>query len=281
MKKKEVGLVVKSNALSEASYRLTPAEQGVILSCISQIRKDERVTDQTMYKISVSDYADLMGADPFSAYRDVKNAAIRLSERRVRIYNLPNGEGKIKNKNEVLITGWVQSIIYSDDGGEVSLRFSHDMLPYLTNLSKCFTKYKLKSISKMSSGYGIRLYEIIIGWLNQYKKESHEVSIEWIRKIFMLEEKYPRMHDLKKRVIEPAISDINMHSDLLVTWKLKKTGRKATHIEFIYKPKVNQSNKKSKQQNLESWKSHIEKHARPGESYAQTDARLKSKLAKI
>ena len=129
----------------------------------------------------------------------------------------------------------------------------------------------------MSSGYGIRLYELIISWLSQYKKESHEVSIEWIRRTFMLEDKYPRMHDLKKRVLEPAATDVNMHSDVSVTWKPKKTGRKVTHVEFAFKLKNEkpESKKKSKQQNLESWKSHIERHARAGESWEEASTRLK------
>ena len=214
--------VYKSNALMDASYRLTPSEQGIILSCISQIRKDEEVTDQTLYKVSVSNYIALTGADPNSAYRDIKNAALRLRGRMVKIYNLPNGGGKVKNKRQVLITGWVQSIIYSDDGGEVSLRFSHDMLPYLTNLSRCFTKYRLKDVAKMSSSYGIRLYELLKQWGSIGEKE---ISIEELKKAYQIEEKYKAIKDFKKYVLEPAVSDINAHSDLSVTWEQRKTGR--------------------------------------------------------
>ncbi|MFM9272208.1 replication initiation protein, partial [Halomonas elongata] len=33
--------VYKSNALIEASYRLTPAEQRIMLACIAQVRRDQ------------------------------------------------------------------------------------------------------------------------------------------------------------------------------------------------------------------------------------------------
>jgi plasmid replication initiation protein len=270
MEDKDGELVVKSNALVEASYRLTPAEQGIILACIGQIRKDEEVTSQTMYKVSVSSYSGLTKTPTNTAYRDVKQAALRLRNREVRIYNLPNGQGQIKNQQSVLVTGWVQSVIYSDKKGEVELRFNHDMIPYLTNLSKCFTKFNLKTVADMSSGYGIRLYEL----LSQWRGGEREVSLEYFCKIFMLNDKYSRIYDLKKRVIEPAIEDINKNSDLYVSWAQKKTGKKISHLIFKWK------NIKGKEKNTKNYKitrQVIEKHARPGESYNDVKARLSSK----
>lgn len=262
--------VYKSNALAEASYRLTPSEQGIILSCISQIRKDEEVTDQTMYKVSVSDYAALTGADPTSAYRDIKSAAMRLLGREVRIYSLPNKGGQIKNKRRVLITGWVQSIEYSDDGGEVCLRFSHDMLPYLTNLSKNFTKYALENVAKMTSSFGVRLYEILIQWNNQSRKEE-EVSVVWLKKTLQIETKYKAIKDFKKYVLEVAVADINKHSDLQVTWEQRKTGRRVTHLKFKFGLKKARPPKK-----IKLTEAYISKHANLGESRKNAIERLKA-----
>lgn len=40
--------VYKSNALIEASYRLSVAEQRIMLACISQVRRDEPITDEVL-----------------------------------------------------------------------------------------------------------------------------------------------------------------------------------------------------------------------------------------
>jgi len=279
----ETGLVIKSNALIEASYSLTIMEQAIILACIGQIRKDEVVTDKTMYKISVADYIDLTDADKGTAYRDMKNAVIRLRRREVRLFELPNGGGRVKNKGRVRIAGWVQTIEYSDDAGEVWLRFNHDMLPYLTNLSKNFTKYSLGNVSKMSSRFGIRLYELLVDWRkSKQNRQKHEVTLIWFKRAFGLEDKYPRANDLRKRVLDPAVKDINTHSDFCVSYAEKKTGRKITHLEFTFKLKKEKpKNTKSKQQNLESWKSYIESNARPGETYEQAGERLKKNNRKL
>jgi len=273
--------VYKSNSLVEASYRLTPAEQCIILSCISQIRKDEKITDETMYKVSVWDYINLTGADRGTAYRDMRDAAERLDGRRVRIYELPNGEGRVKNKGRMLKVGWVQTIAYSDGCGEVELRFNRDMLPYLTNISNNFTTYNLKDVAKMSSSFGIRLYELLVEWKDKYKTTEQEISVEQLRKLLQITGSYAAIKDLKKRVLEPAIADVNAHSNIQVSWEQKKTGRRVSHLKFIFKLKKDKSKPKKKEQlNLSGSrvlgidKAIIEKNARLGETYQQAAIRI-------
>lgn len=42
---------------------------------------------------------------------------------------------------------------------------------------------------------------------------------------------------LKKRVLDPAIKDINTHSNYQVSWTQRKTGRKVTHLTFEFSEK--------------------------------------------
>jgi plasmid replication initiation protein len=265
-------LVVKSNSLVEASYRLSLNEQRLILTCISQIRRDEFVTDELMYSISASEFAEVCGIDPKTAYRELQSAALTLKRREVRITQEPNGQRKRK---KTLIAGWVQSIEYTEGEGEVKLRFNHDIIPYLTELSKCFTSYKLKNVVSMSSSYGVRFYELLIQWKHLNERE---VSIEWLRHALVIEKKYGAIKDFKKYVLDPAIKDINKNSDLWVKWNQKKTGRKVTHIIFKFGFKEEKKIKREKQeikiQGIE--KSFIEKNARPGETYEQAALRLKA-----
>ena len=270
-------LVVKSNALIETSYQLSVNEQIIILACISQVRRDEPITDKTMYSISAPEFSTLCGSNIGLAYRDLKSAALKLRRREVRITNKPNGEGKRK---EVLVAGWVQSITYSDGSGLVSLRFNHDILPYLTELKRCFSSYELKNITRMSSAYGARLYELLVQWKDLGERD---VSITWLRSSFMLEKKYSQMCDFKKRVLEPAVKDINENSDLWVKWEQKKTGCKITHLKFKFGVKERQKNKPLKVETKIHGvkKSVIEKNSRPGETYEQAALRIKNKSREI
>lgn len=273
-------LVVKSNALIETSYRLTLVEQRVLLACISQVRRDEVLTDQVMYSVSAQEISELCDSDPKTAYRDLKAAALKLKRREVRITQEANGKGRLK---ETLIASWVQSIKYSDGDGVVSLRFNHDILPYLSELNRCFTSYKLKDVVRMSSSYGVRFYELFAQWGGTGERD---VSISWLREALQLEGKYNQIGDFKKRVLDPAIKDINKNSDLWVKLTQQKTGRKVTHLRFEFGLKGGSKAKKKKQENLSGSKilgvdkTIIEKKAKTGETYEQAAIRIKKEAAK-
>jgi len=259
----EHAMVYKSNSLTEASYRLSVAEQRIILACISQVHRCGPVTDEVMYTVSALDMAALTDTHEKTAYRDLQEAALRLKRREVRIEREPNGKSKRK---KVLVCGWVQTIAYDDEEGAVSLRFNKDMLPYLTELSAQFTKYRLKSIAQMDSAHAIRLYELLMQWRDIGQRE---MAIDWLRDKLQLQDKYPAIKDLKKRVIDIAISQINDLSDLTVSYTQKKTGRTVTSLVFTIKAKAEPKAKKPKID-----QAYVEKHARPGESYDQAFRRL-------
>lgn len=225
-------MVYKSNALVEAGYRLSVTEQRIILACISQVRRDEKVTDEVFYTVTAADLAKLSNTAVDAAYSELKAAAVRLKRREVRLTEEPNGLGK---KKEVMITGWAQTVTYRDGEGCIKLRFNRDILPYLTELQKEFTRYALSDVAKMNSAYAIRLYEVIMQWGTVGKRS---VSIEQLRDWLQLEDRYPLMADLRRWVIEPAIEQINQHTALAVTWKPRKAGRRITHLDLTFNPKV-------------------------------------------
>ena len=54
----------------------------------------------------------------------------------------------------------------------------------------------------------------------------------------MLNSEYQRVLDLKKRVIDPAVLQINEFSDLTVSYTQKKKGRTVTHFIFNFSQKA-------------------------------------------
>ncbi len=270
----ERAMVYKSNSLVEACYRLSVAEQRILLACISQVCRGEAITDEIMYSVSATEISALSETDCKTTYRDLKEAALRLKRREMRIEKVPNGNSCRKH---VLFIGWVQTIMYMENEGRVSLRFNKDMLPYLSELSAQFTKYRLKAVAKMDSSYAIRLYELLVQWR---ETREREVSIQWLRDIFQLGEKYPSIKDLKKRVIEPSVAQINEHSDLIVSYTQRKTGRNVTHLIFTFSPKEEPKPKKATARKPvkppAGSREYIEKHALPGETWEQAERRLRA-----
>lgn len=278
-------LIYKSNALIEASYRLSVYEQRIILGCIAQVRRDEPLTDQKLYTVSAQQIAQDAGVSVDRAYQHLKTASERLFRREVTLHEAPNGKGGAK----IRLTRWVQEVVYQKDQGTVALRFSQPMVPYLSQLTEQFTRYALTDVARMDSAHAIRLYELLCQWREAGQRE---VSVEWLREAFLLEGKYPAIKDLKKRVIEPAIEQINDLSPLWVKWDQRKTGRRVSHLVFTFgekkdskKPKKAANNKRIKAAASSSLAPEgramfrippdvIQQHRQPGDSWE--DAALKA-----
>ncbi|WP_180090379.1 replication initiation protein RepM [Acinetobacter sp. YH12219] len=215
--------VVKSNQVIEASYQLSAVEQRIVLAAISRIPKNQLITDDELYPVSVDELKQL-GVHEKTAYRDLKEGINRLYERSI---NLSIDDKSIKMR-------WVQEIQFLDSQSVIGIRFSKPILPFISNLSREFTKYALSDIAGINSGYGIRIYELLV----QYRQiGKREISVESLRTMLELGKKYPLFADFKKRVIDTAIDQINEYSPLKVTFEQKKTGRKVTHIIFSFKEK--------------------------------------------
>ena len=218
-------LVVKSNQVIEASYTLTTIEQRLILSAIAQIPKGEPVTDEVIYTVSVADLQKF-GANETTAYRDLKESVSRLFDRSI----------VLRSSDRTSRTRWVQKIDFMDSRGVIGIRFSKDILPFLSNLSTEFTKYLASDLIGVTSTYAIRLYELLVQYQSIGKREISVVDLRWM---FELQNKYPVWADLKRWVIDQAVKEINEFSPLSVTYETKKTGRKITsnNLRFKQKPK--------------------------------------------
>lgn len=222
MSKKE--LVVKSNQVIEASYRLSVTEQRVLLSAIAKIPKQVEVSDDVIYTVNVQDL-NKIGIHEKASYRELKLAVDRLYERSINF--IDGTTSKIR---------WVQRIDFNDSKSEIAIRFSKDILPYISNVKENFTQYLLSDVATMRSAYSFRLYEL----LAQYKKISKRlIAIDELRVMLDVGNRYKTTGNLIAWVIQPSIDEINELTNLIVTVEPKKTGRKYTHLEFIIKVKDN------------------------------------------
>lgn len=216
-------LVVKSNQVVEASYTLTTIEQRLLLSAIAQIPRGEDVTDEYVYAVSVDDLKRF-GANETTVYRDLKEGLNRLFDRSI----------ILRSGDQTRRTRWVQMIDYLDSKGIVGVRFSKDILPFISNLSTEFTKYLASDLVGITSAHAIRLYELLVQYRSIGKRE---ISVDDLRWMFELQDKYPVWADFKKRVIDQSLKEINNFSPITVTYDTKKTGKKITSIVFKFQDK--------------------------------------------
>lgn len=265
--------VCKSNKIIEASYKLSLNEQRVVLACIAQVNSVDALLKKDEFELSAKDFARLFGISEDRAYSELQSITKTLYQRSVTIHNPDPNRPKLKK----LETRWISSIGYLPEEGKITLCFAQKMLPYLSELKGQFTRYKLEHVGNMTSIYAIRLYELLMQWCTTGKRE---IEIDWLKKQFQIEDKYSAIKDLKKYVIDPAVKDINTHSNFAVSWTQRKTGRRVTHLIFTFHEK--QATPEKKQKNATPKEkmilgvplSEIEKQARIGESHEQAAGRI-------
>ena len=225
-------LVVKDNALMNASYNLDLVEQRLILLAIVEARESGKgINANDPLTVHAESYINQFGVARQTAYQALKDACDNLFARQFS-YQEINERGNTENVR----SRWVSEVRYVDAEATVKLIFAPVVIPLITRLEERFTQYEMKQISELSTGYAIRLYELLICWRTTGKTPVIELS-DFRQKMGVLDSEYQRMHDLKKRVLEPAIKQINEHTDITASYEQHKRGRTISGFSFRFKQK--------------------------------------------
>ncbi|MDC5234336.1 replication initiation protein RepM [Acinetobacter baumannii] len=230
-------LVVKDNALINASYNLEVTEQRLILLSIIRARETgQGISSDSKLEIHASDYASRFDVTKEAAYNALKNAVNNLFERKFSFKEIH----KDTNKEIVVKSRWVSRIAYVDDLAILEVTFAPDVVPLITRLEKHFTSYQLKQVAQLTSKYAIRLYEFLIAWRSTGKTPIISLS-EFREKLGLDINEYQKMINFKNRVLEPAIKQINELTDIYVKYEQYKSGRSISGLSFTFKQKKAES----------------------------------------
>lgn len=225
-------LVVKDNALMNASYNLDLVEQRLILLAIIEARESGKgINANDPLTVHAESYINQFGVHRVTAYQALKDACDNLFARQFS-YQSKSEKGNIQNHR----SRWVSEIIYIDTEATVKIIFAPAIVPLITRLEEQFTKYDIQQISDLSSAYAIRLYELLICWRSTGKTPIIELA-EFRNRVGVLDTEYHRIAHLKERVIEHSIKQINEHTDITASYEQHKKGRTITGFSFKFKQK--------------------------------------------
>ena len=229
-------LVVKDNALINASYNLDLVEQRLILLAIVEARESGKgINANDPLTVHAESYINQFGVHRNTAYQALKDACNDLFARQFS-YQKINERGNIENYR----SRWVSEIGYVDNEAVVKLIFAPAIVPLITRLEEHFTKYELQQVSNLSSAYAVRLYELLIAWRSTGSTPIIELS-DFRQRIGVLDTEYKRMERFKTSVLELAIKQINEHTDITVKYEQHKRGRSISGFSFNFKQKKKDS----------------------------------------
>lgn len=231
-------LVVKDNALIQASYMLDLVEQRLMLLAIMEARETGKgIAPDSLLQIHAHSYAEHFDVNKETAYAVMKDASKGLFDRYVTYHDKNPKTGKDRSFH----CRWVDKIGYEKDTGIVYLRFTHDVVPLITRLEQQFTSYDIEQISSLNSTYAIRLYELLIQWRSVGKTPLFDLQ-QFRQQLGVEPVQYKTMSNFKKYVLDFAVQQVNEHTDITVKYDQHKQGRTITGFTFNFKVKAKSKN---------------------------------------
>ncbi|MDY6469418.1 replication initiation protein RepM [Acinetobacter faecalis] len=224
-------LIVKDNALMNASYNLDLVEQRLILLAILEARESGKgINANDPLTVHAESYINQFGVARQTAYQALKDACKDLFARQFS-YQEKRERGRAN-----ITSRWVSQIAYIDETATVEVIFAPAVVPLITRLEEQFTKYDIEQISSLSSAYAVRLYELLICWRTTGKTPVIGLT-EFRKRIGVLDTEYLRMDVFKRGVLELALKQVNEHTDITASYEQHKKGRTITGFSFKFKQK--------------------------------------------
>ncbi len=221
MTEQEKQLVVQSNPLVEAQYRLDLVEQKVLRYIISMITPNDNTLEKKFYRIQIKEFEQFLGWQKSGEiFEYIKKVADKLRMTTIKIFK----------PDVTIVTSWIASYKYPHNKGWIEFEFSSNLESELLRLKEQFTQYYLKNVAKLKSQYSIRLYELLRQYAGVGQRKE---SIANLRAMFGLEiNEYKLYGHLKSRILEPSYKEIIQKTDIEFDWEPIKEARKVVGILF-------------------------------------------------
>lgn len=227
--------VTMSNALTRAGHGLTLSEKRIVAAGVSKLDSRKAITagQAPTSRITAAEYAETYGIGIDVAYEQLKDAAKHLYERSITFYEPAfkrNGKPLAPTKVQMR---WVGQVHYQDGEGWVELYWWHKLLPHLLGLKKQFTSYQLQQASALRSGYSWKLLELLMRFESTGRGRA-EYTIEDFKESMEAPPSLSDFGQVARRIIEPAVKELQQKDGWLIQWQPVKAGRKVAAVRFNF-----------------------------------------------
>jgi len=214
------------NALTNARYEYTELQLDLLFFLVSKLRKEQRTT---VYELNIRDLSTLTGKKYNAIY--LHKATADMGSRVFEVLT--------EQSYEQL---WMfQRVKYLLGQGVIEIKLTEDIVPYLFDLKDNFTSYQLASALRLTSKYAKRIYQLCSQWKDQ--GETRRYDLQEFRKMLGLvddkgNEKMKQIKELREKVLDIAVKQINEHTELHISYTLEKRVRTFKNITFTVKPQA-------------------------------------------
>jgi plasmid replication initiation protein len=209
------------NALTNARYEYSELQLDLFFFIISKLRKGDK---DTVYQLDITELSSLTGKRYNGAY--LHKATADMGARML----------EVEDANEYQQIWMFQRIRYLKGQGIIEFDLTRHVLPFLFDLKNNFTSYELAAALRLTSKYAKRVYQLCSQWKDIGETKKYDLQ-DFKRMLGLLDEKgndkTERVSDLKSKVLDIAVKQINEHTELHVSYTLEKKGKAFKNIVFL------------------------------------------------
>lgn len=223
-------ILMKNNVLIKAKYNLTVSENRIFTLMLYNLQKINNgalqctLSNQELKKIIKS--KNRLKKDNKEIFYEPIGILDRLSDNK--IWFREEKEHGMEWGKYNLINGYT----YSEINDNFTIECSQKVYDILINyLGKNYTPINLGIWLSLKSIYSQRIYDLLRLW--SYTKSIIKYDLDELKELLMIKDKYSKYNDLKRRVIVPAVKELNETGYFSISFTEKKKSKKVVAIEFI------------------------------------------------
>lgn len=231
--------ITMSNALVRAGHGLALSEKRLVAIAISKLDSVKAPAPGARVpriNVTAAEYAELAEVASSAAYEALEKAGTALMRDAISMYEpawLSRKKKTVKEgaKPTVVKMPWVITSKYVPNEARIEMEFHPDVVPFLLGLKKQFTSYQLKQTSSLRSVYSWRLLEL----LSRFKSTGvAEYTIEEFRISMDVPDGLSDFSQVKRRVIDPAIKELQEKDGWKIELELIKGGKRIKALRFKF-----------------------------------------------
>ncbi|MGL5753556.1 MAG: replication initiation protein, partial [Paraclostridium sp.] len=218
----EKNIVMKNNIIIKAKYNISTLENRVFLMLLYKLQKNN--DDVIKCEISHEEFKSIIKKKQTSSIDSISNLLVNLRKQSI-YFRDEEGWGEY---------GFINGFKYIKSRKTFKIEASKEIHTYIRNyLEIGYTPINLSIFFGLINPNSQRFYDLLRLWSGT--KSIINYRVDELKELLMIEDKYDRYNDFKRRVIVPAIKELNDTGYFEIDFKENKVGRKVDSIDFIVK----------------------------------------------
>lgn len=222
-------ILLKHNTLVTARYNLTVEESRIFIYMLYKIQRNISVNGM-FCTISQDEFKKLVPNKNKNSIKGITKILASLADNKIYFKKEKSSQGSIWGHYNFL-SGFEYDDELKEFTVECSTRVYSILMEHDYEKDGYYTPVNLIIWLQLKNQNTQRLYDFMRLWTNSQTVITYE--IEELKELMMLEDKYSKYSDFKKRVLNPSVEELNKTGYFKIETKENKKNKKVVSIDFL------------------------------------------------